>query len=166
MADSYRLTVLKKLTAHLKTITPQNGYDFDLSNSVFRGRASYGEDNPLPLVSILESTRPDNGSFAGEEQSERKENWSLLIQGWVHDDVENPTDPAYALMDAVERHLFRLIAESSINGAAIYPDEYLLGRSIGGITILPGVVRPPMEQVSSKAFFYLPVRVTLVRNVG
>lgn len=166
MADSYRLTVLKRLTAHLKNITPQNGYDVDLSASVFRGRPVFSEGDPVPLVSILESMRPDNGTFAGEGQSERKEDWSLLIQGWAHDDVDNPTDPAYALMDAVERHLFRLVAESSINGAAVYPDEYLLGRSIAGLTILPGVVRPPMEQVSSKAFFYLPVRVTLVRNVG
>lgn len=166
MEDSYRLTVLKKLSAHLRKITPANGYEFDLSANVFRGRASYGEGDPVPLISILESPRSDMGSFAGEDESERSEKWSLLIQGWAHDDVDNPTDPAYALMDAVERQLFRLVKISNLTGDAVYPDEYMLERSIGGISILPGVVRPPMEQVSSKAFFYLPVRVTLVRNVG
>lgn len=170
MADSYRLAVLKALTAHLQSITKANGYDYDLgpdgafpNGKVFRGRTLFGEGDPVPLVSILESPRSDIGSFAGENGSERKENWSLLIQGWVADDVENPTDPAYGLMDAVERQLARLIKTSGHTGDALYPDEYLLGRSVGDIQVLPGVVRPPMEQVSSKAFFYLPVRVTLVR---
>lgn len=166
MADSYRLTVLKRLTDHLKGIAPANGYAFDLSNNVFRGRTIFGEGDPVPLISILESPRSDSGVYAGSESSERKEGWTLLIQGWAHDDVENPTDPLYDLMDAVERRLQRIIAESNTNGAALFPDEFLLGRSIGGLTVLPGVVSPAREQVSSKAFFYLPVRVTLVRDVG
>lgn len=164
MADSYRLTVLKKLTAHLKGITPANGYGYDLSNNVFRGRTSYGENDPVPLVSILESPRSDPGMFGGENGMQRKEDWSLLVQGWAHDDVDNPTDPAYGLMDAVERHLGRLIKVSGRSGFEVYPDEYMLNRSIAGLAILPGVVRPPMENVSSKAFFYLPIRVTLVKN--
>lgn len=173
MADSQRLAVLKALTAHLKGITPANGYvaatwgvDYDLSTSVFRGRSLFGEGDPLPLVSILESPRSDAGLFAGEGNRARKEEWSLLIQGWAADDVANPTDPAYGLMDVVEHRLLRLTAVSTTSGDEIYPGEYLLGRSVADVAILPGVVRPPMEQVSSKAFFYLPVRITLVRASG
>lgn len=166
MADSYRLSVLKKLTLHLRGITKAAGYDYDLSNAVFRGRTIFGEGDPIPMVSILESPRSDQGMFAGEGQSQRKEDWSLLIQGWAHDDVENPTDPVYGLMDAVERHLFRLTKVNSTNGMEVYPAEYLLGRSVGGVMILPGVVRPPMDQVSSKAFFYLPIRLSLPRDDG
>ena len=67
MADSYRLTVLKRLTAHLRGITKANGYDYDLIDprSVCRGRLVFGDDDPLPLLSILEGTRGDIGSFAG-----------------------------------------------------------------------------------------------------
>lgn len=164
MADSYRLSVLKALTNHLKTITPANGYTgYDLSNAVFRGRTVFGEDDPIPMVSILEAPRSDIGTFAGENQH-RKEDWSLLIQGWAYDDIVNPTDPVYGLMDVVETHLFRLVQVDNTSGNAVYPAEYLLGRSIAGLTVSPGVVRPPMEQVSSKAFFYLPIRITLART--
>ena len=167
MADSYRLNVLKRLTAHLRGITKANGYAYDLANNVFRGRAVFGADDPVPLVSILESPRNDAGQFAGENNSARVENWSLLIQGWaVDDDKANPTDSAYGLMDAVERHLLRLTKTSGGTRGPTYPDEYLLGRTVGGVTLFPGVVRPPMEQVSSKAFFYLPVQLELVREIG
>lgn len=166
MADSYRLAVLKKLTAHLQGIAPANGYAYDLSSSVFRGRTLFGENDPVPMLSILESPRSDEGLFAGENNSQRSESWSLLIQGWAQDDASNPTDPAYGLMDAVERHLLRLIQVSPINGEPLYPVEYMLGRSVNGVTIPPGVVRPPMDMVSSKAFFYLPIRLTLVMGDG
>lgn len=166
MADSYRLAVLKKLTDHLKGITKANGYDYDMADKVFRGRTVFGQNDPSHLLSILEAPRGDSGMFAGENKFERKENWGLLIQGWASDDVDNPTDPLYGLMDAVEDRLLRLIAVSNDSGNPIYPNEYLLQRSIGDIEIAPGIVRPPMENVSSKAFFYLPVRVTLVRTHG
>lgn len=173
MADSKRLDVLKRLTTHLKGITPANGYtaaqwglDYDLSSSVFRGRAVFGEGDPIPLVSILESPRSDPGVFAGDGNYQRKEDWSLLIQGWATDDADNPTDPAYGLMDVVEHRLLRLIEVSDQTGDEVYRGEYLLNRTVADIKVLPGVVRPPMEQVSSKAFFYLPVRLTLVRGNG
>lgn len=165
-ADSYRLDVLKKLTSHLRGITKANGYNHDLDASVFRGRTIFGENDPIPMLSILEAPRSDPGSFAAENGYERKEDWSLLIQGWARDDVDNPTDPAYELMDDVEKHLSRLIAVSTVTGMPVYPEEYMLNRSVAGIAVLPGVVRPPMEQVSSRAFFYLPLRLTLVKNNG
>lgn len=164
MADSYRLTVLKKLTDHLKGITPANGYPgYNLSSSVFRGRTLFGENDPVPLVSILEAPRPDQGKFAGEDNYQRKEDWSLVIQGWAHDDIANPTDPAYNLMDVVEMHLHRITAVDSSSGFEVYPNEYMLGRTISSLDVLPGIVRPPSAEVSAKAFFYLPVRVGLVR---
>jgi len=161
---SNRLDVLQRLTSHLKGITPANGYDVDLSASVFRGRTVFGADDPVPLISILESPRSDSGLYAGSGNDARVENWSLMIQGWTTDDIENPTDPVYGLLADVEHRLSRLGEISQINGCPVYPDEYLLGRTIGGITLRPPVVRPPVENVSSKAFFYLPVQVVLVRS--
>lgn len=170
MADSYRLAVLKRLTTHLQGITPANGYEYDLSpdapfpkGKVFRGRTIFGQDDPVPLVSILESPRSDAGQFAGENGYQRSEGWGLMIQGWAADDVDNPTDPAYGLMEAVEHRLSRIIAQDASSGMAVYPDEYMLGKTISSLTVLPGVVRPPMAEVSAKAFFYLPVRIGLVR---
>lgn len=173
MADSYRLTVLKKLTDHLLGITPANGYDYDLAaeprfpkGKVFRGRTIFGANDPVPLLSILEAPRNDQGQFAGENGYQRSEAWNLMIQGWTSDDEENPTDPVYGLMDAVEHRLARLIAQDVNSGMVVYPDEYMLGGTVSSLAVLPGVVRPPMAEVSSKAFFYLPIRVGLVRPSG
>lgn len=167
MADSYRLAVLKALTTHLKGITGEE-YENDLSDQggvtrVVRGRVLFGDDAPVPLVSILEAPRPDAGLFTGEGKQHRKETWNLLVQGWTVDDVMNPTDPVYSLMNDVEKRLFRLTLTKASNGEPAYPNEYLLGRTISDLTVLPGVVRPPMAEPSSKAFFYLPIQVGLVR---
>lgn len=158
---SYRLDALRRLTNFLKEVTPENGYSHDLTLNVFRGRSVFGGEDPVPLISILENPRSDIGSHAGEV--ERKDGLGLLIQGWTFDDHENPTDPAYELMDEIERHLERISVCSPINGQPIFPDDYMLGRTIADIRVHPGVVRPPMEGVSSKAFFYLPVTLTLVK---
>jgi len=161
MADPYRLAVMKALTEQLKGITVANGYTYDLTNSVFRGRAVFGDDDPVPMISVLESPRNEPGQFSGENA--RKGDLTVLVQGWADDDDENPTDPAYFLMDAVEHRLARVTAISSSTGEPVYPTEYLLNRLVADFKVQPGVVRPPMmDGISSKAFFYLAVTLTLV----
>lgn len=176
MEDSYRLRVLKALTAHLKQIVhvepdPGNNIEgvdfagFDLSNAVFRGRSVYGEEAPKTMISILEAPRPDVGATAGTNGEARHESWALLVQGWCPDDSENPTDNLYQMMQVVEIQLQKIIATDAMSGQPKHPSAYLLGKLISGLTFGPGVVRPPTEGVSSRAFFYLPVRVGLVKDV-
>lgn len=170
MADSKQLHILKRLTTHLQGITPANGYDYDLSASVFRGRALFGANDPVPMVSILEAPKPDVGLVAGENKIERIEEWLLLLQGWTEDDKENPTDPAYGLKAAVEKRLSEIIAVNPSTGTPAVPGIYRLNVNgqalIGDLSIGPGVVRPPDAQVSSKAYFFLPLRVSLPTNVS
>lgn len=163
MADSLRLQVLKALTAHLEGITTAAGYRFDLAGAVFRGRGKFGDTDPDTMVSILENPRPDLGLYA--DDTTRSEGWPLLLQGWCPDDPMNPTDPVYGLLDDVERRLARLVAISSI-GEEKYPSEYLLGHLITKLELSPGVVRPPTEGISSRAFFYLPLRVGLAVDLA
>lgn len=159
---SHRLNVLKALTAHLKGITPQNGYDFDLSSAVFRGRHKFGENDPETMVSILEAPQQDKSMFGGDYNDMRVDQWRLLVQGWTTDDIENPTDPLYGLLDNVENRLFAIIAEKGDgSGKPADPAAYMLGGLIANMKYGPGIVRPPTEQVSSKAFFWLPVTITL-----
>lgn len=165
MADSLRLSVLKALTDHLAATSAADGYNFTLAGAVFRGRGRFGDGDPDTMVSILENPRPDYGSFAAGG-SLRGEAWPLLLQGWTLDDKVNPSDPVYGLLDDVERRLGRLIAVSANTGAPTYPSEYLLGRKITGLEIAPGVVRPPTDGISSRCFFYLPLRVGLAADFG
>jgi hypothetical protein len=172
VADSYRLVVLKRLTALLEgtPLTPYDGITLPatLAGVVFRGRVAYGENDPDVLVSILESPR-DLGSQHLDDGT-RTELWSLAIQGWCPDDKKNPTDPLYGFADDVERRLSRVTIQSRGTGYPKYPENYMLGAAIDGngslitkFQIGRPSIRPPTEGVSSKAFFYLPVQVGMAR---
>lgn len=165
MTDAKKLVILKRLTDHLKTIVPDADHDFDLSSGVYRGKQQFGEEAPLPALSILENPRPDHGLLGGEHGIAYKEDWVLLLQGWVKDDHENPTDPAYNLMAAVEKKLSELI-DIDDNGEPLYPSVYLLGGLIVELRVGPGVCRPPQEGLSSKAFFFLPLTLTLSYSIA
>lgn len=164
-----QLQIMRRLTSHLEKISaefyPDFGFpeDFDLEGSVFRGRTTLGPSDKYPALSILEAPNPKTGVPAGENKK-RLEDWVILLQGFVKDDAENPTDPAYELKAIVEYHLARLVAIRESDGDPLFPDEYLLGKLVTGLTIGQGVVRPPEVNVSPKAFFYIPLTVKLVTD--
>lgn len=173
---SKRLACLRALTSHLADeITIENGYNHDLTGKVFRGRMYFSgadvEDggDPLPMVSILESPNPDRfPNRAGDEDGvwiDQRDNWTLLVQGWVEDDKENPTDPAYELMADVKKALGLLIRERSPQEGfgGVHPN-YMLGNLIAGLSYESGTVRPPDEQ-SDKAFFWMRVILEFVESV-
>lgn len=158
LPDPFRLRVLKALTAALEEITPENGYRFSLTGSVFRGRDIFGDSDPLPMVSILEAIEEKTqlpAPFAGRESTGP---WELLIQGFVEDDYLNPTDPAHALMAEVKQRL----ARERLRGR-----HYAILGMDGKVTELKmshGVVRPP-DEVSGKAYFWLRLTLEVVENL-
>ena len=175
MADSTKLTVLKRLTALLEGMSPTAVADVTpeapptMAGVVFRGRAVFGDSDPKWMLSILESPRPFTGQFADDGQV-RRDLWPIFIQGWCPDDKSHPSDPIYSLLDDVERRLDCVTRTSRDTGMPKFADHYLLGESLDGdgylITSLevgPGVVRPPTDGLSSKSFFYLPLQVGLAR---
>jgi hypothetical protein len=155
---SKQLDILRALTTHLEGITTDNGYAYDLDGRVFRGRAQFGDDIPLPCLSIIEAPRPDEQPVVGgHERAYWSEDWTLLVQGWVEDDKINPTDPAYELKAAVEHRLSSILAIRNDRGTPLDPTAYRLGNRVSHIAIGPGMVSPPRPNISAKAFFYLPV---------
>lgn len=166
MADSYRLQVLKALTTHLQGITGAGWDGFNLSSSVFRGRALFGTEAPETMVSLLEAPRNDNPMTGGYNREAKSEEWNLMLMGTTVDDSANPTDPVYALVDVVEKRLGEIIATKPRTGTPTYPAVYMLGGLITGLSFGPPIVRPATEGISNKAFFYMPLRVGLVTVVG
>jgi hypothetical protein len=162
VTDSVQLAILKALTTHLEGMTVADGYEYDMLGNVFRGRTAIGDEVSLPCLSILEAPRPDeNPRSGGPEKAFRLEDWVLLVQGWVADDILNPTDPVYPLKAQVEKRLSEIISVNDRTGNPTFPALYRLGGLISEMSIGPGVVRPPQERVSSRAFFYLPVVVKI-----
>lgn len=167
MADSIRLMVLRALCDEIDAeVTVANGHEFTLNGAVYRGRLYYGSDeqdaDPLPMVSILEGLNPDRfPDSSNYDQNLQKDQWILLVQGWAPEDFENPTDPAHNLMAAVKTALGlvrRRIYEQQ------YPPNHPL-RFVAGMTVEPGVVRPP-DQMSDRAYFWMRVILTMVDDLA
>lgn len=159
-----RLRIIDALTRCLSEISVANGYTHDIIGGVWRGVAQFGADNEVPMLSILESPNPDIGVFAGSGSRGRKESWTLYLQGWGKDDPMHPTDPAYYLAADVEKCLARVMMTGS-NGRHAYPEIYALGNTISGLELAPPVVRPP-DTLSTKAYFYMPVRLDIAVNLA
>jgi hypothetical protein len=170
MPDSKRLTMLKALTAHLETdITASTLNGYSLTGKVYRGVMNLDDRRGLPCLSILDNPDPDRyprrvGGDTYDSQLQR-DDYILLIQGWVNDDIDNPTDPAHKLMADVKQSLAKIANDRNydVTGIPNHPN-YHLGNLIAGMTMEPGTVRPPMEQLSNKAFFWMRIVVKFVEN--
>lgn len=165
MADHIKLQVLKALTAHLEGITRANGYQHDLGGKVFRGRAVLGANEQVPMLNILETPSPLDGFFADEQKTLRRDTLVLLVQGWAEDDARNPTDPVYPLLADVQRRLSDIVSLDEGSNRPRWPGVYMLKGLISDMDIGQDAVRPAQEGVSAKAFFYMPIRVTLPVNL-
>lgn len=164
MADKpLRLRILIALTEALKEISVANGYHTDLNGQVFRGRAIFGENDPIPLLSILEVPIPLDQTPPPTDSEFSSGGWELMIQGFVKDDPENPTDPAHYFMADVKKRLaiekrkaLRMRGDQGILG---------LGNFVTGLRIGAGVVRPP-DEISATAYFWLTITLDMVEDLA
>lgn len=170
MPDPFRLTVLKTITEVLKGITPANGFAHDMSDftdaagrtqsRVFRGRTVYGDNDPLPMLSILEDPRAIEAVNGPDGSPVAANKLKLLIQGFVKDDTDNPLDPAYLLSAETITSLVRSKATRyNILGLG-HKSPCVLNIEIG-----QPAHRPPDDEVSAVAYFLVGVTLTLVENL-
>lgn len=161
MADTKRLTIMKALTTELKKIDGTGGYALNLQDRVYRGRNRFGQDEAVPAVALLEALNPDRTPdvVGFSNAPKQKYDWIILIQGWAHDDKENPTDPADLLMGEVKKCLGKISDENS--GTT----TFLLGGLIEEILMEPGTVRPP-DETSEKAYFWMRVSLAVVEKIS
>lgn len=160
-----RLRILKNLTASLEQAvfeyTPENGAAWPtvpMTGRAFRGRVIFGDDDPLPMFSILEAPIPLDQVPSAADNTGSTGIWELLIQGFVDEDHKNPTDPAHYLMAAAKE---RLAFEKARNRDF---DILGLGKHVTGLDIGAGVVRPP-DEISAKAYFWLNVSLTIAEDL-
>ena len=160
MVSPFRLRVLKALTAALEEISPDNGYNFDLSGAVFRGRNIFGDDDPLPMVCILEAVDEEKQLPSPVGSGMTAGPWDLLLQGFVEDDRYNPTDPAHHLLAEVKQ---RLVMERQKQRP---PNMLGMSGRVTDMAIGHGIVRPGGDDVSAKAYFWLRITLTVVDNLA
>lgn len=168
--DPFRLVVKKAITDVIKGVTVADGYFHDMQDftdehdrpaaRVFRGRDEFGANDPLPMVSILEDPRAFDPNNAAEDRTETTGEYRLLIQGFVEDDVENPTDNA--------DHLAADIVTALVRAKKERYDILGLGHKMPCVTkmkIGQPVIRPADDDISSVAFCFLSVTLTLVEDL-
>jgi len=177
----FRTLCMTALTDALSEITPANGYHNDLSvfpspvdgqpqRRVFRGRAFFGDDDPLPMVAVLE--RPEEGEALAQDHSHSPKtpfDWGLLVQGFVDDTGTDPTDKAYLLLADV-RHCLEVerLRKSGAAGRRNQADPLGLGigrgtNHIEKLSYGAGIVRPA-DEISAKAYFWLGVTLRIVED--
>lgn len=161
----YRLRVMDGLVACLEGITPANGYKSDLSptggRKVFRGRNIFGENDPLPMLSILETPLPIEAIPTPEAgTTQYTPTWDLLIQGFVQDDPEDPTDPAHILVADV----LQALAKERKRRGGKSSNIFGMNGKVDDIVIANPVVRPP-DELSSRAQFWLRITLKIVEDM-
>lgn len=170
MTDPVKLQIAKAVTSGLKTITPANGYVSDMSDydpgdgatteRVYRGRAFFGDNDPVPMLSVLEAGFDDevvNESTANKPTSEYW--WPLIVQGWVEDDKVHPTDPVYVLLADVRKYLATQMRRRDPEGNTLFFG--LDSKLVTGVRFGGGRVRPASES-SAYAGFHLLVELCIV----
>lgn len=161
--EPLRLRILKALTDALREITPANGYATDVQGQVYRGRVIFGENDALPLLSVLEVPIPLDQTEAPADTEFSSGGWEIMVQGFVTDDPTNPTDPAHFFMADVKKRLARerkkALAMEAENGI------FGLGNAITGMRIGAGVVRPP-DEISAVAYFWLTITLDMVEDLA
>lgn len=158
MADTFKLRVLKALTAALEEITPGNGYVHDLAGKVYRGRLVLTEQDGLPALAVNEPPQSPDEIESPEGSPLHVTKHPLLIQGFVQDDRAHPTDPAYNLLGDVQK---RLAAERTRDRG----NDVLGFKGKVSLEIGQAVVRPPDSVVSDNSFFWLPVTLRYVEDL-
>lgn len=178
MSDTpFKLRVARALTDALKTITPANGFAVDMSDydrdgvetaRVYRGRMWFGESDPLPMLSILE---PDEAPDYFAEEPDGSDgsgcyDWAINVQGFVRDDPNNPTDPAYVLLADVRQKLAREAERRTADhDPEIFGLSYDGSNRIEKLRFGTGTVRPA-DDVSAFAWFWLPVWIRISEDAS
>lgn len=167
MADPFRLRIMKSLTALIEAVEvdmiDDGGENItSLSGRVFRGREQYGDNDPLPMVSLLEPPMAIEGNSTQPDNTDRATEWDILIQGWVLDDKDNPCDPAYVLAALVRSALAK---EKGKVGRGPRGADYLgEGLRVQELRIGAPVVRPA-DFPSTNACFYLLITLKIVEDI-
>jgi len=156
----FRLRVLQGLTKCIEAIRVDQGYSSNLTGAVFRGRITFGDKDPLPMVSILEPPIPNDAADSPRGSSTNTFDWLMVIQGFVEDDSKNPTDPAQFLLADVRMALAKErqkgLRDNNIFGMKGQVDDIVIGI---------GVVRPS-DEISAKAYFWLNLTVKIVEDMA
>ncbi|QTG12354.1 hypothetical protein G6M86_03455 [Agrobacterium tumefaciens] len=173
MSDPFRLKTQKAIAAAIDEVSVATGYSLDFTGKVFRGRLIFGEGDPVPMASIIEPPLPNEMRPSPFVSTTEDGWWDIIVQGFVRDDRDNPTDPAHVAMADVKKRLAQendrkapgsAFRQKDPFGVSYHDDGTPRKNRIEQFKIGAGVVRPPEEAVSTKAYFWLTLKLKIVED--
>ncbi len=173
MSDPFRLRVHKAIANVIAEVSIAGGYNLDLAGKVFRGRLVFGDKDPVPMISIMEPPLPNDMRNSPLLSTAEDGWWDVIVQGFVKDDRENPTDPAHVAMADVKKRLAQELKRKGEGTERNQPNPFGVNYDEAGarrkntieqFKIGAGVVRPPEEAVSTKAYFWLVLKLKIVED--
>ena len=162
--EPFRLRVVKALCQVFEGITVANGFNFDMEGRVFRGRLFFGDNDPIPMISVLEAPLPDEPDFTPAAGDIWTGTWRFMIQGWVTDDPKNPTDPAHFLLADVKKAL--AIERKNMIRPGLGNNLLGMEGRVLDLVIGANVVRPAEEHVNDYANFLLALTLEIAENMA
>ena len=169
MPDPFRLRVMKALTSLIEAVEVEMIDDqglpvTNLVGRVFRGREQYGDNDPLPMISILEPPLAIEPIESQPDNPNASVGWDILIQGWVLDDKTHPCDPAYIFSALVRQALARHKKQGEGKRGPDGKDYLGEGLRVQNLRIGAPVVRPA-DFPSTNACFYLLITLQIVEDM-
>lgn len=163
--EPFRLRLTKGLCDLFTQITKDNGFYTDAGKAVYRGRLTFGANEPLPAIALLEPPLQPDPLVQPLGSVVHKQQLDIYVQGFAVDDRNNPTDPAQLLLADIKK-VIALEWKRVQNVNFQQPGANLFGvprRRIQTIDADGGLVRPS-DDISSKAYCYLLLRFTLAED--
>lgn len=167
----FRLKILIELTKVLKSVTPANGYQSDLSDEasgrqrVKRGVLFLGNDDPRTLVSIIEPPLAVEQIRGAPDNTVRANDWDILVQGWAKDDPQHePCDLAYVLAADVTTAIAKEKSKAR-TGRPGAPNLLNMQGLVEDIRIGAPVVRPT-EDLSDYGAFYILLTMKICEDMA
>lgn len=172
MLDPFRLRVMKGVCDVLKSITVANGYAHDMADfqdsagrtaeRVFRGRDFFGDNDPLPMLSVLEDPRSPEAMNGPTTSAKSQNTLRLLIQGFTKDDKSHPLDPAYRLSaDTIKAIAAAKRSDTGVLGL----NRPLRAPCVMAVSIGQPIHRPGGDDVSDHAYFLVGLTLLLAEDL-
>lgn len=157
-----RLNILTLMTTAFSRITVANGFQTDLGGNTFRGRIYFGNDDPLPMLALVEPPVTDIVPLMSPPGGPcRKSKWTVIVQGFVKSGEDHPCDPAYVFAAEVTQVLMEEAMRKNW-GRTVTP--FGLDHTIESVKIGPPIVRPS-DNISSTAYFWMTVEFEIVEDL-
>lgn len=124
----------------------------------YRGINKFGIDQKEPFISLIEDTKVRDPLLAGDFKTGRSESVVFVVQGFSEKNRDNPTDPTYAMLYAVESAIIESLKPKSHFSSRA---EWLEACGVDSVEVGQGIVWGPTENISDTGFFQLPIRVKI-----